>query len=394
MLTSSEMDAAVHRIGAALHERLDELVEVATARISRELPNYHTLVPPDDLLASGYNVIGMVVGQLGGASRTETDASAKAAVERGRQRQSQGVPLEDVLRAVRLDFAVLWEPVVEMSRGGDLQPEVGSVAMLRIWESLDGVMLALTEGYRYQEIAADRESLARRTRAMTNLVYESALEPNALARTAEILGIDTHDTLLITAARIGERQESHLEMRWRSDGTEAHVILVGDHVVGITRWSNRNSQVLTDMVEGFADRVAVVVPPVLGMAAAHAGIDLARSVLPAAPFGKVTAARDLLIESLVNSQSAIATPLSKVLLGGLMELPPNERDRLLETLDGWMEIDGTTTDVARNLYRHRNTVINHLRRVEEVTGLSTNRPREVAALVAALHAARAWMPPR
>ncbi|MEO8262269.1 MAG: helix-turn-helix domain-containing protein [Pseudolysinimonas sp.] len=394
MLTDSELDDAVRAIGAPLLERLDELVELANARISSELPSYHTLVPPDDLRASGRNVVGMVLGQLVGASRSDMDGSVKAAVERGRQRQAQGVALEDVLRAVRLDFAILWEPVVEMTRDGKLPAEVSSLAMLRIWESLEGVMLALTEGYRYQEIVADRESLGRRTRAMTALVYEPDMDPRTLERHAEVLGFEVSETLLIIAARLGDRQDSHLEMRWRADGAEAHVLLVGDHVVGLTRWSERNARVLSDIVEGFEDRLAVVVPPVVGIAEAHRAISLARSVLPAAPTGTVTAARDLLVESLVISQPSIATPLSRVLLGPLLDLPPVERERLLETLDGWMVIDGTTTDVAKQLYRHRNTVINHLRRVEEVTGLSTNRPRDIATLVAALTAARSWMPRR
>ncbi|MEU6785082.1 helix-turn-helix domain-containing protein [Nonomuraea angiospora] len=68
----------------------------------------------------------------------------------------------------------------------------------------------------------------------------------------------------------------------------------------------------------------------------------------------------------------------------LLALPAAERDRLLETLGGRLETDGTTTEVARRLYRHRNTVINHLHRVEELCGISLSRPRDVATLAIAL----------
>lgn len=61
-----------------------------------------------------------------------------------------------------------------------------------------------------------------------------------------------------------------------------------------------------------------------------------------------------------------------------------ERERLLETLHAWADTDGTMSEVARQLYRHRNTVTNHLRRVQELTGLSLTRPRDVATLVIAL----------
>lgn len=391
MLNDREIESALAELGAHLVERLDELVERANARISAELPSYHALVPAEDLAESGRNVIGMVLKQLDGTELGSSDDSVEVALERGRRRQSQGVALEDVLRAVRLDFAVLWEPIVSRAMSTDQPPDVVSRAMLRIWESLDGVMLAITEGYRYQENLVDRELLSRRTRVLANLVYEPNDDPGAIAHAAEVLGLDPEADFLVTAARLGEGQESRLEMRWRSLGSSAHVVLVGDHAVGLTTWTRHNNRVLVEMVKGHSDRQAVLAPPIHGLAGVHAGVSLARSVLPAAPPGAVIEARDLLIEALVATQTGIAIPLSKVLLAGLAELPRTERQRLLETLDGWLEVDGTTADVARHLHRHRNTVINHLRRVEEVTGLSMSKPVEAATLVTALIAGRSWL---
>lgn len=45
------------------------------------------------------------------------------------------------------------------------------------------------------------------------------------------------------------------------------------------------------------------------------------------------------------------------------------------------------TTTARTLFRHRNTVLNHLRRFEELTALDLSRPRDIATAVLALRAA-------
>jgi DNA-binding PucR family transcriptional regulator len=63
-----------------------------------------------------------------------------------------------------------------------------------------------------------------------------------------------------------------------------------------------------------------------------------------------------------------------------------EYARLLETLQAYLDGDGSPTSTARTLYRHRNTVLNHLRRFEELTGLDLSRPSDTATAVLALRA--------
>lgn len=393
MLISEDIDEALRQVGTELLQRLDELVEAANARISAELPSYHSLVPPDDLRTSGRNIIGAVLQGMAGTALIDRDEVVRSAAERGRVRQTQGVALEDVLRAIRFDFAALWEPIVSSSAHLALQRDVASYAMLRIWEELEGIMIAFSEGYRYQESLVDRETTARRSRLLTSLIYESRDDSVWFEQIRDVLGFAPDDRLLVCSATLGERQESHLEMRWRQGGlSNAHTLQVGGHVVGIAPWTDRNVQVLDEMITGYEDRAAVIAPMVIGVKDAHDAIGMTRSVVTSAPSGVVTEVRHLLIDSLVVAQPAIAGPLSRVLLSGLLELPVGERERLMETFEGWMTVQGTTADVARHLFRHRNTVINHLRRIEELTGLSPNRPVEAATLVAAFKASRAWWP--
>jgi DNA-binding PucR family transcriptional regulator len=76
------------------------------------------------------------------------------------------------------------------------------------------------------------------------------------------------------------------------------------------------------------------------------------------------------------------------LLAALRPAREQERARLLETVRVHLEGDGSLTTTARRLFRHRNTVLNHLRRFEELTGMDLSRPRDVTTAVLALRALR------
>ncbi|MFE2140143.1 PucR family transcriptional regulator, partial [Streptomyces sp. NPDC059466] len=73
-------------------------------------------------------------------------------------------------------------------------------------------------------------------------------------------------------------------------------------------------------------------------------------------------------------------------LGPLLRLDPSDRDIMLETLTAWLACDGSAQRAARRLYCHRNTVLNRLRRCEQLTGRSLSRPSDVVELSLALAA--------
>jgi DNA-binding PucR family transcriptional regulator len=64
----------------------------------------------------------------------------------------------------------------------------------------------------------------------------------------------------------------------------------------------------------------------------------------------------------------LAQQLVSTWLGSLLDLPEAERGPLLDTLDAWVETSGSAGRTARRVHCHRNTVLNRLRRLSEVTG--------------------------
>ncbi|WP_342215111.1 helix-turn-helix domain-containing protein [Nocardia abscessus] len=84
-----------------------------------------------------------------------------------------------------------------------------------------------------------------------------------------------------------------------------------------------------------------------------------------------------------------AARMAQNFLGPLLALPPEERDRLLGTLETWFAAGGSASATGRRLYVHPNTVRYRLRRIETLTERSHSDPRAVLEIGAALHAVAA-----
>lgn len=98
-------------------------------------------------------------------------------------------------------------------------------------------------------------------------------------------------------------------------------------------------------------------------------------------------------EALVAGQPALASYLATDVFGALLARDPTDRALLVSTLDAWVECGGSAGRTAVRLCCHRNTVLNRLRRLEELTSRSLSRPRELVELMLALDAVRLGFSP-
>ncbi|MGW6207157.1 PucR family transcriptional regulator [Streptomyces sp. NPDC055089] len=98
-------------------------------------------------------------------------------------------------------------------------------------------------------------------------------------------------------------------------------------------------------------------------------------------------------EALMAGQPALAAYLATDVFGALLARDPTDRALLVSTLDAWVECGGSAGRTAVRLCCHRNTVLNRLRRLEELTSRSLSRPRELVELMLALDAVRLGFSP-
>ncbi|MFD0637874.1 PucR family transcriptional regulator [Catenulispora yoronensis] len=80
--------------------------------------------------------------------------------------------------------------------------------------------------------------------------------------------------------------------------------------------------------------------------------------------------------------------MARSVFAALDALPAAEHTTLLETLDTWFSVGGSTTKAAELLHCHRNTVLYRLNRIGELTGRHTTDAVGSAELYAALRAVR------
>ncbi|MFE2303125.1 PucR family transcriptional regulator [Streptomyces sp. NPDC059445] len=130
-----------------------------------------------------------------------------------------------------------------------------------------------------------------------------------------------------------------------------------------------------------------VSPVVEGLAAIGDARRLADTALRACPrSGGTIVLEEHLPAALVVSAPVLGAALSERVLGPLLRLDLSDRDIMLDTLTVWLACDGSAQRAAGRLYCHRNTVLNRLRRCEQLTGRSLTRPADVVELSLALAA--------
>jgi DNA-binding PucR family transcriptional regulator len=89
---------------------------------------------------------------------------------------------------------------------------------------------------------------------------------------------------------------------------------------------------------------------------------------------------------LVVSSPATSYRITKTILGPLLDINPDERDMLLNTLAAFFAFQGSAIEAGKHLYCHPNTVRHRLHRIERQTGRSLQDPRASAELYIALEA--------
>lgn len=88
------------------------------------------------------------------------------------------------------------------------------------------------------------------------------------------------------------------------------------------------------------------------------------------------------------SAPEVMAKIGSSVLGPLNALPSEERAVLLDTFQAWVEAGGSANDTAKKVFCHPNTVRHRLHRIEELTGRSLSRPKDIAELCLAFEVER------
>ncbi|MFF0526109.1 PucR family transcriptional regulator [Actinomadura nitritigenes] len=335
-----------------------------------------------------------------GRGRTDLDWARRL----GRRRAHQGQPLDQLLRSYRLAGRVFWEAVVEVVGRHD----PGNVPALvrqatRTWDTIDEQSGAAAAAYHQTELSLARRSEERVQAIVDALLDGQGADGGLLATAASVLGLPAAGRYAVVMLGAeggfaggldGELSGEFTGGRDRRPGDIGGMRFIwrlrADAQVALVALGTAELDDLVGAVRPYARSHAGVSPVVHSLAELGGARWLAELALRTCrgPGSQIARLDRRLPDALVLSQPRLAGRLGDVALGGLAGVDPAFRDVLLATLTAWLDCDGSAARAADRLFCHRNTVLNRLRKIEQLTGRTLAHPRDLVEIALALSAVR------
>ncbi|RII41270.1 PucR family transcriptional regulator [Galactobacter valiniphilus] len=378
--TPGNDDAAWLGLLALLHENIPSLVddfmdEVQARSLYAGLPVDH-----DDIRRTAPQSFATLLSSIADPS-ADTAAMAQRL---GARRAQQGVPLDALTEAVRIDLQLVWRQLNLLA-----SPEqVGLVASRfeHVMRVLDSYVLAVQKAFLSEQAALARDARLGTERELAHLFNAPALSEAELERVAAAMGVATHEPFELAAFS-------------NANAAEARRIAEDALVSGrVFSYAFRDIECLfwlrdTRPDAGRGTRTLPLLGAVPGVLIPASGVsDLPRAaatgrvVLEATPgIDRLRQVPELWAPLAAHALDSAAPGTVSELLSGLGDLEDYERERVLATARAYLET-GSVKSAAELVFCHRNTVINRLAVFKAHTGLDLNLPRQAALAVVLLDA--------
>ncbi len=369
-------------LAAPLLDATEMLAETLVHRILDAEHGYleASLLTEDELRSACRENLRAMIGCLAGHGAPDL-SSAHAT---GRLKAEQGVPLAALLHAFRLGGRLIWEELMNRSDG---EPSRALLEMAaQVWALVDVCSDAAAEAYRSTVDTLSEQDAESRRRLVRALFGDHVSNPAAVADAVRTFRIPDHGSFVVVSAdsRDVELSTRGIGAVWDSevDGTlgllfAASDALLDEVLVGIDNSVTDAGSAAIGVSAGFSSPA--------GMPLAVEQARLARTC--ARVDGSVSTRFDAVpVPLLLARHPDSARAATRQILGRLLDLPDEERESLLTTLDAWFGSKGSTSVAASRLHYHRNTVLYRLRRIGELTGRDFLDPIQCSELYVGLRA--------
>ncbi|MFI5533543.1 PucR family transcriptional regulator [Kitasatospora sp. NPDC051853] len=378
------------RLARILLDGLPELTEETVRRIREELKVYQAAGP-------------LPSGQLHEAVRDNLAYSLRGlAGERitleaphvtGRRRAEQGVPLAMVQTAYRIGFRCLWERMVSEAKRTGAASSDDLVAMAsEVWRYNDEVLAVMVDAFN-ERTAALKIQWDQERSALVDVVLRGGMgNPGLVLEAADMLTLPYDGTFAVVVAHapgLARQALPDIEPALRNHQMGSAWRLTPDAHIGIV--SMQDGTAMEQLVETLrlqTVRRAGVSPCYSRLDQTPQALHLAQVALAsAAPRSETVSVFDASpLPMLVVSSPSTASRIGHQVLGPLMDLPEGQREQLLTTMSTYFTVDGSADKAGKLLFCHPNTIRYRLRRIEQLSGRSFERPLDSAELYIALQA--------
>ncbi|HTJ67671.1 MAG TPA: helix-turn-helix domain-containing protein [Actinospica sp.] len=392
--------APVRLLTESLLGSVPALTDLLVGAIYEQNPAYRRMssVPREDLWQSCHDNITRIVQLITDPDQPEGgDERFDAARATGSRRAQQRMPLEDVIRSFRLGGRIVRTALIDQSRlRGDVDTDALLEMVGRVWDAVDAVSSQVELSYRSAERQLVRADEQRRAALWEGLLQGRAKDLAFAHEVARTIGLPVGGPYVVAVvdAHQDEDRSADLVARVRQRLAAARVE---------SAWQMRADSLvgLIALGEGSTDAALTALREVLRVPAGASGVvsglaevdiaywqaTLARRTLPGGDVA-VVELEQRLPEALLLSSPELAERLVQRWLGPVMKLPASERRPLLDTLETWVLSGGSVRRTAELAHCHRNTVLNRLHRITQLTGHEFDGGEFEIELALALRAAR------
>jgi hypothetical protein len=395
-MTGDTVQRQVTEVAETIRERTDELAVQLARAITREVRLYQaTVVVPFEHVTAG---CAANVRPICTAIAANDDFDATAAKELGAERARDGMPLSAVMEAYRVGFRRLWDAVVvEACNHAHVDGPAVRVLTEKVLAAQDVYTGAMAVGFRAEHARKLRSDESERSLLIDALLHGRLFNRSSLWEVADCLRLPTTGPFVAVAAEVpavGTEALPGVESKLRGIDVYSAWHVLPDLHAGIVHVSSEQKR---DEVVALLSRMARTQ---IGVSArfddlrdtAHA-LGYARLMLCARPDpGQLVTVFDgsILASAAVSAPEvmiSLAAPIIET-FGGLAD---NEREILFDTFKVWVDTDGSLRTAGERLFCHPNTVRYRLHRIEQRTGRSLSKPRDVAELCLAFEVQRRLM---
>ncbi|MFG2515686.1 helix-turn-helix domain-containing protein [Streptomyces sp. NPDC048584] len=376
----------LHRAARVLLDDLPQLTDGLVAVLQEQEPAYRAAVEADatttwqEVHRSLRHSISSLLDPRGAR-----DAARRCTWKIGAVRAEQGLPLDALLHAFRLGGSLVWQGLVdETSRSAPEDVRLLVHVASDVWDFVDEHCTLVADAYRQTErqLAWRREN---RVRLLAAALLDGTSRIADLPEAAQALALPEHGRYVVVAVAGGAGPGCSGAQAALAPGVRVHWHTGVEADYGIVLAGDGTEPVVPE--EQAAGARIGVSSAVRGLSAVGEARRLADTALSLCPGqGGTIRLTEHLPAALVVSSPELGAALVERLLGPLAHLEPADAEVLLDTLATWLACDGSAQRASRRLYCHRNTVLNRLRRYEQLTGRSLSRPTDLTETTLALTA--------
>ena len=363
--------------------RLSDLVDSFLARILPDPAYADSGITLEDLRRSSFASFSAMVAALSGRPADLLALEAFAA-ELGGRRARQGVPLGSLVRAIRLDFSVIWGAL--SSPSADADPDLLVRKAEFVWETVDRFASAVQDRYVAVVQESERADADLQHQYLTLLFAAAEPSTSDLTRIAGALRMESGAVFLVAAVDRNDSLTIGRRLRARPPKNAVFLFDQGHHTLVIRRREGSLGERLTFQEASLFDGMAAgVAPHADGITGVRLAATAAREIMKDLPMGSkgTFTLRDRWLSIAAHRLAQVGCEPARFVDVGLRACGEQERSRILEAVGSFLDT-GSLVETAALLRCHRNTVVNRLAAFERYTGLDLQKPRDAAAALFAL----------